>query len=172
MSEAPITPTLIAPSIKRRMASWLYEGMLLFGVIFIAGYLFSALAQAKDSIAYRTPLMFFLFVVLGIYFAWLGHKGQTLAMKTWHLKVVDKNHQNISQTRGFVRYILSYFWFLPPLFLASVSHLPPILTSLIFILWVCFWALISWFNPYKQFWHDYWAGCFIIHQEPVKKIKP
>lgn len=138
MSEAPSLTTLVAPSIKRRMASWLYEGMLLFGVTFISGYLFSALTQAKDPIAFRTPLMIFLFLVLGIYFSWLGHKGQTLAMKTWHLKVVDKNHHNISQLRGFMRYLLSYIWFLPPLFLASVSHLPPILISLVFILWYVF----------------------------------
>ncbi len=171
MSEAPSLTTLVAPSIKRRMASWLYEGMLLFGVTFISGYLFSALTQAKDPIAFRTPLMIFLFLVLGIYFSWLGHKGQTLAMQTWHLKVVDKNHHNISQLRGFMRYLFSYIWFLPPLFLASVSHLPPILISLVFILWVCFWALISLFNPYKQFWHDYLTGCFIVHQAPIKKIK-
>lgn len=171
MSEAPSLTTLVAPSIKRRMASWLYEGMLLFGVTFISGYLFSALTQAKDPVAFRTPLMIFLFLVLGIYFSWLSNKGQTLAMQTWHLKVVDKNHHNISQLRGFMRYLLSYIWFLPPLFLASVSHLPPILISLVFILWVCFWALISLFNPYKQFWHDYLTGCFIVHQAPVKKIK-
>lgn len=171
MSVPSSVSILIAPSIKRRMASWLYEGMLLFGVIFISGYLFSALVQAKDSLSYRTPLMIFIFIVLGIYFSWLTHKGQTLAMKTWHLKMVDKNLQNISQLRGLLRYLLSYVWFLPPLFLAYVSHLPPILTSLIFIMWVCFWALLSWFNPYKQFWHDYWAGCFVIHQPPVKRNK-
>ena len=30
-------PPLIAPSLARRMACWLYEGMLLFGVVFITG---------------------------------------------------------------------------------------------------------------------------------------
>ena len=32
--------TLIAPSLPRRMACWLYEGMLLFAVVFVAGWLF------------------------------------------------------------------------------------------------------------------------------------
>ncbi|MDZ4124202.1 MAG: RDD family protein, partial [Hydrogenophaga sp.] len=48
---AHTTPSLIpddaaksplqAPPLLRRMACWLYEGMLMFGVVFIAGYLFS-----------------------------------------------------------------------------------------------------------------------------------
>ena len=29
------------PSLRRRMACWLYEGILMFGVVFIADYLFS-----------------------------------------------------------------------------------------------------------------------------------
>jgi len=35
---------LSTPSLLRRMACWLYEGMLLFGVLFIASYLFSTLS--------------------------------------------------------------------------------------------------------------------------------
>ena len=30
--------TNLTPSIGRRMASWFYEGLLMFGVVFIAGY--------------------------------------------------------------------------------------------------------------------------------------
>ena len=33
------------PSLWRRLSCWFYEGMLLCGVIFIAGYLFGALSQ-------------------------------------------------------------------------------------------------------------------------------
>ena len=38
-----------------------------------------------------TPLQAFLFVVFGIYFAWFWAKGQTLAMKTWNIRVVDRH---------------------------------------------------------------------------------
>ena len=34
-----MTVSLQAPSLVRRMACWVYEGVLLFGVVFIAGYL-------------------------------------------------------------------------------------------------------------------------------------
>ena len=83
--------TLIAPSLPRRMACWLYEGMLLFAVVFVAGWLFSTLGQMRDSMDARRPLLqAFLFVVFGVYFAWFWAKGQTLAMKTWNIRVVDR----------------------------------------------------------------------------------
>jgi hypothetical protein len=64
------------------MASWLYEGMLMFGVVFIAGYLFGTLSQTRNAMDNRHALQGFLFIVFGIYFVWLWSKGQTLAMKT------------------------------------------------------------------------------------------
>ena len=40
----------------------------------------------------RHVLQAFLFVVLGIYFIWFwSHGGQTLAMKTWHIRLVDRD---------------------------------------------------------------------------------
>ena len=82
--------TLPTPSLKRRMACWLYEGMLLFGVLFIADYLFSTLSQTRHALENRLPQQLFLFLVLGIYFVWFWSRGQTLAMKTWHIRIVDR----------------------------------------------------------------------------------
>ena len=52
-SEAPLTNAqehrYAFPGLWRRMACWLYEGMLLFGVVFIASYLFSALTQTRHA---------------------------------------------------------------------------------------------------------------------------
>jgi len=88
-SESPPTlPVTELPtaSLFRRMSCWLYEGMLLFGVIFIAGYLFGALTQTRHAMNNRLGLQFFVFLVLALYFTFFWHKGQTLAMKTWHFK--------------------------------------------------------------------------------------
>ena len=46
-------PSLTAPSLRRRMACWLYEGMLMFGVVFIAGYLFGTLSQTRNALDNR-----------------------------------------------------------------------------------------------------------------------
>src|SRR5688572_16183539 len=108
--------TLIAPSLPRRMACWLYEGMLLFAVVFVAGWLFSTLGQMRHAMDDRRHLLqAFLFVVFGIYFSWFWAKGQTLAMKTWGLKVVDRAGRPITQARALARYVCSWIWFIPPL---------------------------------------------------------
>ena len=38
------------PSLKRRMAAWLYEGMLLFGVTFATDYVFSVLTNTRSQL--------------------------------------------------------------------------------------------------------------------------
>ena len=50
------------------MACWLYEGILMFGVVFIASYLFDTLSQSRHALANRGLRMGFLFLVFGIYF--------------------------------------------------------------------------------------------------------
>ena len=79
------------------MACWLYEGLLLFGVVFISGYLFGTLSQTRNAMDNRHALQMFLFVVFGIYFVWFWSKGQTLAMKTWDLKLVDKSGKPVNK---------------------------------------------------------------------------
>ena len=70
-----LSPT---PSVSRRMACWIYEGMLVFGVVFLAGYLFGTLSQTRNAMDNRLPLQLFVFLVFGIYFVWFWAKGQTL----------------------------------------------------------------------------------------------
>ena len=40
---------LMAPALRRRMACWLYEGMLLFGLVFTAGLVFSIAGQMRTA---------------------------------------------------------------------------------------------------------------------------
>jgi hypothetical protein len=47
-----------------------YEAMLLFGLLFIATWLFSTLIQQRHALYMRTPLIIWLFTVLGVYFIW------------------------------------------------------------------------------------------------------
>ncbi|MDR2298593.1 MAG: RDD family protein [Comamonas sp.] len=162
-------PVLIAPSLRRRMACWLYEGMLLFGVIFIAGYLFGTLSQTRNALDNRHALQAFMLVVLGIYFVWFWSKGQTLAMKTWHIRVVDAAGRPLTQSRSLLRYAASWMWWLPPLAVLYPLGLPPLEVLVLLMGWVLIWALLSRFHPQRQFWHDAWAGTRLIHQEPAPK---
>jgi uncharacterized RDD family membrane protein YckC len=166
-----MTLELTAPSLLRRMACWVYEGLLLFGVLFISGYLFSTLSQSRHALDNRHGLQAFLFLIVGIYFTWFGHKGQTLAMKTWHIRVVDAHGVGLTQKRAFIRYLLSWIWFLPPLALLSPYSLTAGETAILFIGWVFAWALLSRFHPQRQFWHDAIAGTRLINAQPQIKTE-
>ncbi len=150
------------------MACWLYEGMLLFGVVFIAGYLFSTLSQTRHALDNRHVQQAFLFVVLGIYFTWFWAKGQTLAMKTWHIRVVDAAGRPLTQPRALVRYFLSWLWFLPPLALSALLSLSGAESAVITLGWIAVWALLSRFQPQRQFWHDVLAGTRLIDVRPAR----
>jgi uncharacterized RDD family membrane protein YckC len=151
------------------MASWLYDGMLMFGVVFIAGYLFGTLSQTRNAMDNRHPLQAFLFVVFGIYFVWLWSKGQTLAMKTWDIKVVDQLGQPITQSRAFLRYLLSWLWFLPPLVAVAPFNLSGPETVVIVLGWIVVWAVLSRFHPKQQFWHDAMAGTRLVSTPRKRK---
>ena len=171
---SPHTPTesLLAPTLLRRMACWTYEGMLLFGVVFIAGYLFSALTQTRHALENRHAHQAFLFLVFGIYFTWFWAKGQTLAMKTWHIRVVDAHGHAISQSRALLRYVLSWVWFLPPLAAGMWWGLSGGEITALAVGWIAVWAILARFHPQRQFWHDAWAGTRLVHHDvpaPARK---
>jgi uncharacterized RDD family membrane protein YckC len=147
------------------MACWLYEGILMFGVVFIAGYLFGTLSQTRNALDNRHALQAFLFVVFGIYFTWFWAKGQTLAMKTWNIRVVDTSGRPLSQARALVRYVLSWLWFMPPLLAVAPFSLPAGEITVIVLGWVAVWALSSRLHPQQQFWHDAWAGTRLVDSQ-------
>ena len=160
---APATVSTLAPPLARRMACWLYEGLLLAAVMFIAAWLFSALAQVRDAADARRPLLqAFLFVVFGIYFAWFWSRGQTLAMKTWKIRVVDASGRPLTQQRALLRYVCSWLWFLPPLALLAIEPAGPGREALVILAWVVLWALASRLHPQRQFWHDALARTRLI----------
>ncbi|MDM0112416.1 RDD family protein [Variovorax sp. J22R133] len=161
----------MAPGLWRRMACWLYEGMLLFAVVFVAGWLFSTLSQMRNAVDPRQHqlLQAFLFIVLGIYFAWFWSKGQTLAMKTWGIRVVDAHGRALSQGRALARYLLSWIWFLPPLAALAPFQVSGGESAVIVMGWVVVWALLSRFHPQRQFWHDAWAGTRLIRSKPMSR---
>ena len=147
------------------MACWLYEGMLLFGVVFIAGYLFSTLSQTRNAMDNRHALQAFLFVIFGIYFTWFWAKGQTLAMKTWRIRIVDKAGHAVTQQRALLRYVLSWIWFLPPLAIVAPMDVRTSESAVLAIGWIVIWALLSRFHPQGQFWHDAWAGTRLVSSD-------
>ena len=160
-----------APGLGRRLAAFAYEGVLLFGVLFIADYLFSALTQQRNAMQGRAAGQAFLFVVLGIYFSWFWSRGgQTVAMKAWHVRVVDASGQPPSQGRALLRYVASWLWFLPALASAHFAGLKT--TGGIFgclTAGVLAYLLIARLHPSRQFLHDLLSGTRMVTYKPAKK---
>ena len=154
---------LAAPSLRRRMACWLYEGLLLFAVSLIATLVFSVAIDMRSGIDPRKWLLqAFLVVVLGAYFAFFWSRGQTLAMKTWRIAIVDRHGRPLTQGRAVLRFVYCSIWVLPPLAaLASRQFTLPEL-GVMFLGWVAFWAMLSRFHPQRQFWHDELAGTRLV----------
>ena len=141
----------------------------MFGVVFISGYLFGTLSQTRNAMDNRLPLQIFLFIVFGIYFVWFWHKGQTLAMKTWHLRLVDTQGQVVSQNRALLRYVLSWVWLVPPLAASMLVKLSTGEVAVVVVGWVWVYALLSRFHPRRQFMHDALAGTQLITHAPMSK---
>jgi uncharacterized RDD family membrane protein YckC len=159
---SPSNTELPTAALWRRMSCWFYEGLLLFGVIFIAGYLFGTLTQTKHALNNRLGLQVFVFLVLALYFTFFWHKGQTLAMKTWHLKIVTLEGQAVSQRQALVRYVYAWIWFVPPLAFTSLWGWSSLQGLGAWMAWSVAWALLSKTHGDKQFWHDHWARTRLV----------
>ena len=153
------------------MACWLYEGMLLFGIAFASALIFSIAGQVRSGVDARRPLlMAFIFVVFGIYFAWCwSRSGQTLAMRTWRVRVVDRDGRSLTQLRALFRYACCWLWFLPPAAFVAPLKLSGTQIGAAMAGWVALWAALSQLHPQRQFWHDALAGTRLIAAEPADK---
>lgn len=143
MSEVTRFP---AAGLRRRLASLFYEALLLLGVL-AAGFLLPYLvigvafnAGIREDFAWVQWLHIFL--LLGLYFVHYWRKGgQTLAMQTWGLRVVDAlEDRPPSLRRALLRYLLSW----PSLWFGGAGLI---------------WAL---FDRERQFLHDRLAGTRVV----------
>jgi uncharacterized RDD family membrane protein YckC len=125
------------PSILRRLASMLYESLLLFAVAFFAGWLFFFASGGRDATTgwLRHALQAFIAVMFAAYFlrCWL-RGGQTLAMKAWRIRLVD-----VTPGKAILR------------FLYALIFVPTGIALL--------WAL---FDRERQFLHDRLAGTRLV----------
>ena len=163
--------TLPTPSLRRRLCSMLYESMLLFGVIFISTWLFSTLLQQRNALYLRHGLEIWLFAILGLYFVWFWtHGGQTLAMKTWRIRLLTSEGAFVGHGRAVLRFLLSWLWFLPGLALAwalqAKGWMLVIVPGLNFLVWVA----LTYLDPQRQFLHDRLAGTRMVDLQAPGKM--
>ena len=132
---------LRAPGIGRRLASALYELLLVVALAFIATFPFLALFGDSTHGWRRHTLQLWVIAVCGAYFAWFWTRGgQTLPMKTWKIRVVRFDGAPLGVARALHRFALA---------LLGLSAL-----GLGFA-----WALV---DRDRQFLHDRLAGTALV----------
>jgi uncharacterized RDD family membrane protein YckC len=163
----PVAALPRTPSLTRRMACFVYEAMLLFGIALIPavlGTLFFAQTGQRHPLQSESVLRAFALVVYGIYFVgcWSA-RGQTLAMQTWHIRVVAAAGGKLSQTRALARYAACCIgWFAPAALLSALAPLRPWPTLAGFVLGIVAYALLALAAPGRQFWHDIVCGTRLV----------
>ena len=132
---------LRAPRLGRRLASALYDLLLVIALVVVATFPFLAVMGEATSGWRRHALQFWVLAVAGAYFAWFWtHGGQTLPMKTWRLRLVRGDGAPVSLARAVHRYLLAVLGLLA--------------LGLGFL-----WALV---DRDRQFLHDRLAGTAIV----------
>lgn len=139
----PPRPVAELATVRRRLASLLYECLLMLGVLsltFMVPYLMIGVLWQVTPAGWVAWLH--LYLVMGAYFVWYWRRrGQTLAMQTWRLQLVRADDGRLpSAATGWLRYTLAW-----PLLLCFGVGLV--------------WAL---FDPDRQFLHDRLAGTRVV----------
>ena len=172
VSDSSSDERLVAAPLVRRMAAFLYEGVLLFGVLAVAGTVYAISVHQTSGIEKRSGLMAVCFVVLGLYFVGLWTRaGQTLPMKTWHLRLLTERGLPLTARRALARYLASWVWFVPPLALAGALPLPGAWAIFgLVAAWIVLYALSALLHPSRQFWHDWLCGTAVVTARPVAPL--
>lgn len=131
-----------------RFAAMIYESLLVTAVVFVASFIIIPVVGEMHAPWQRHLFQFYILSVVFAYFAafWL-RSGQTLAMKTWRIRLVNQAGGTVSLKQAALRFGVA----LIGLFAAGFG----------------FWW--GFFDRDRQFLHDRLAGTRLIR---VSKSKP
>ena len=132
------------PSLPRRLACQVYEALLLAAVMFFASFPIVALIQSLPQSAFRLLMQAFWLLLAGGYFTVFWRRGQTLAMKTWRIRLESTTGERLTVRQAAKRYLLACLLF-------PIS-------------WA--WAL---FAADRQFLHDRLAGTRLVNAAPLPR---
>jgi uncharacterized RDD family membrane protein YckC len=165
-------PPVTNPTVKRRLISMVYETLLGFAVLFLPFLIFEVATHASHTPTVEHMRQALAFLVLGAYFIhqW-SRDGQTLAMKTWRLKLVRPGHPNLSLQTAAVRYLLSWMWVLPALLVSLVFGLHQWQALGAVGVGILLWSLTAFFDKDRQFLHDKLTGTRLVQLPPPEKKK-
>jgi uncharacterized RDD family membrane protein YckC len=153
------------PTAGSRLLCACYEFCLLFAVTFVSGYLFLSLLQWQWPLSPLRLMAYqgWMFWVIGSYFVWFWrHGGQTLAMKTWKIRLVSTRAGGLSMLQSLTRYALLWIGLVPAAIIAGVypEHSQRAVAVWLAIQLLCFgWMFI---DRDRQFLHDRLSGTRLV----------
>jgi uncharacterized RDD family membrane protein YckC len=168
MPSPPGFPRPPAP-LGRRLLSFVYEGVLLFGVVMLAGLIYGTLTGQRHALQGLHGLQAFVFVVLGAYFVGFWTRvGQTLPMRTWQILLVDREGRLPGVARATARYLLCWAWFLPALAAVRLLDIQGGgRVTLTLAAGVVAYAVLALLSRDRQFLHDRLCGTRLVdHRLP------
>ena len=129
------------PTLTRRLLCMLYEGLVVFSILLIGFLMPQIVFNAFGLVMGGRLLLLHIFLLLMTYFVWCWvNGGQTLPMKTWKMRVANRDGGPLRPTQAILRYLAAW---------------PSFLLGGIGIIWVLF-------DHDKQFLHDRIAGSRIV----------
>jgi len=162
---------LSTPSLKRRMASFVYEALILFGIGLIPGAI-GAVFVAVTGREHGLELRYIAFVIYGIYFTWFwSRRGQTLPMQTWRIRVVTAAGRPLSQWHALARYLAAWAWIAPAALIAAVNGWAGAQKLAAIGVGIVAYALLALLHPQRQFWHDALCGTRLVDAPPPAKTR-
>lgn len=149
MSSAPAGPA--TPGIVRRLACAVYELLLVAALVLVATFPFLAVVGDASYGFRRHLLQAYVLAVAGAYLVtFWTHGGQTLAMKTWGIRLVGPGSQPVGTGLALMRYALG----IAGLAAAGIGFL---------------WAFL---DRDRQFLHDRLAGTRLVNADLPKRTGP
>jgi uncharacterized RDD family membrane protein YckC len=180
-SSSSSAPTASAP-LWRCACSIAYECVLLFGVYWIAGYLYLALTRQTFPLASPHTHYFaaYIAVTFAIYFGYFwSHGGQTVAMKAWDVRLETADGRRLSWARAMARYAISWgaavlvaailTWGLQQLADPAARSVVALLFPLVLGCIVTAAFLQARLGRSGQFLHDQWLGLRLVSAPPKPK---
>ncbi|PHV11437.1 RDD family protein [Chitinimonas sp. BJB300] len=157
----------------RRLVALCYETLLLVAVLLAAGMLFQLLWRGEQASVLRRYVEFgYLLSLLFVYFAWCWRRsGQTLAMKTWRLRLQACDGSAPSWRAMLIRFVLALLIYAPlvPIWLWA-KHAPGMKWAVwVAGVWAALPAIWSWLDRDGQFFHDRVAGTQIVLVPTVRE---
>ena len=97
-------------SLFKRIACMLYESILVFAILFVAGVVYRALIGDPHSDFEQHLFFMYSWLIIGVYFVYCWVKsGQTLAMQTWRIQLLRLDGNPLSLGQAVRRYVIASF---------------------------------------------------------------